>query len=199
VSIVGLKQAILAAFVLTALTCLYPGANAAPRGQERPRVNQDALLIADFTKRVQEYVDLHKKLERMLPERPEKLTPGEVDYHERALGRLIAQGRARAQHGDIFTKDGRAYFRRQIARALSGPGGAQVLSSIMDENPGGIQLHINGRYPDEIPFATMPPQVLAELPKLPEEMEFRFIGRRLILLDAHARLVVDYLDDGLPR
>jgi hypothetical protein len=193
------QHAVLPALVLTALTWLYPGASAATRSQEQPRVNQDALLIVEFTKRVHEYLDLHKKLERALPDRPNKPTPGEIDYHERALGRLIAQGRAQAQHGDIFTKNTRAYFRRQIALALSGPDGAQIRSSIMDENPGGIQLRINGRYPDEVPFVTMPPQVLAALPKLPEEMEFRFVGRRLILLDAHARLVVDYIDDGLPR
>jgi hypothetical protein len=199
VSNVRLKQAVVAALALAALTCLYPGADAATRGQEAPRVNQDALLIADFTKRVQDYQDLHEKLERSLPSRPDKLTPGEVDYHERALGRLIAQERARAAHGDVFTKDNRAYFRRQIARALSGPDGPQMRRAIMDENPGGIQLRINSRYPDEIPIVTMPPQILAALPKLPQELEFRFIGRRLILLDAHARLVVDYIDDALPR
>ena len=32
----------------------------------------------------------------------------------------------------------------------------------------------------------MPPQVLAALPKLPEDIEYRFIGDRLILLDVHA-------------
>jgi hypothetical protein len=69
----------------------------------------------------------------------------------------------------------------------------------MDENPGRIQLQVGGRYPDEVPLSTMPPQVLAALPKVPEELEYRFIGRRLILLDVHAHLVVDYIDDALPR
>jgi hypothetical protein len=44
----------------------------------------------------------------------------------------------------------------------------------------------------------MPPQILAALPKLPEDLEYRFIGDRLILLDAHANLVVDYIDKALP-
>ena len=44
----------------------------------------------------------------------------------------------------------------------------------------------------------MPPDLLAALPKLPEEFEFRFVGDRLILLDKHAHLVVDYVDNVLP-
>jgi hypothetical protein len=45
----------------------------------------------------------------------------------------------------------------------------------------------------------MPPQLLASLPKLPEALEYRFIGDRLILLDVHAHLVVDFIERALPR
>jgi hypothetical protein len=45
----------------------------------------------------------------------------------------------------------------------------------------------------------MPPQVLAALPRLPEDLEYRFIGSRLILLDVHAQIVVDFIEDALPR
>jgi hypothetical protein len=161
--------------------------------------NQDARIVADFTKRVQQYADTHKKLESTLPTPPPKPTAAEVDTHERALARLVVQARGRAKAGDVFTDETRAYFRRQIAGSMSGPDGPQLRASIMDENPGRIQLRVNGRYPDGIPVSTMPPQVLAALPKLPEELEYRFIGDRLILMDVHARLVVDYIDDALPR
>jgi hypothetical protein len=69
----------------------------------------------------------------------------------------------------------------------------------MDENPGPIKLQISGRYPDSVPLATMPPQVLAELPKVPQELEYRFIGERLILLDVPAHLIIDYIEEALPR
>ena len=45
-----------------------------------------------------------------------------------------------------------------------------------------MKLAVNSRYPDEVPLSTMPPQVLAMLPKLPDDLEYRFIGTRLILL-----------------
>ncbi|MGH8637591.1 MAG: hypothetical protein ACREUZ_10710, partial [Burkholderiales bacterium] len=83
------------------------------------RVNQDAQIVADFAKRAQEYVDLHRKLERTLPPRPAQPTPQEADTHQRSLARLISQARGRAKHGDMLTRDSHAYFRRQIARAMS--------------------------------------------------------------------------------
>jgi hypothetical protein len=44
----------------------------------------------------------------------------------------------------------------------------------------------------------MPPQVLKALPKLEEDLEYRFIGERLVLMDAHAHIIVDFTDDVLP-
>lgn len=167
--------------------------------QDASRAHADAQLVADFARRTQAYADLHRKLEKTLPARPEPATPAQVETHQRALDRLLIQARPRAQHGDFFTQDIRAYFRRQIARVLAGPDGRGVKDEIMDDNPGRIQLRINGRYPDGVPVSTMPPQILAVVPPPPDELEYRFIGRRLILLDVHAHLVLDYLDDAVPR
>lgn len=170
-----------------------------PTVNGQTRVNPDAAIAADFTKRVQEYVALHKKIEDTLPKLSKEATAEEIDRFQRELGRLIQEARQKTKQGDIFTKATRAYFRRQLARVFSGPEGTLLKASIMDENPGQIKLRINGRYPDAIPVATTPPQVLAALPKLPEELEYRFIGDRLILLDAHGHIIVDYIEDALPR
>jgi hypothetical protein len=105
----------------------------------------------------------------------------------------------RAKPGEIFTKEIRAYFRRQLEGVFAGPEGRKLKAAIMDENPGPIRLLVNGRYPDGVPLTTMPPQVLAALPKLPPELEYRFIGDRLVLLDEPAHLVVDFIQDALPR
>ena len=37
----------------------------------------------------------------------------------------------------------------------------------------------------------MPPQVLKKLPKLPEELEYRFVRQNLILFDPHAHIIAD--------
>jgi hypothetical protein len=163
------------------------------------RVNRDAQLIADFTRRVQEYVEIHTKADSTLSEFPKSATKEQVDSHRRALGQLIGRARANAKQGDIFAREIRAYFRRQIGRALGGPDGAGVKAAMMEDNPGPIKLRINGTYPVTLPVTTMPPQVLAALPRLPTVIEYRFIGERLVLLDVHGQLVVDYMDDAIPN
>ena len=167
--------------------------------QEKPRVNADAALSVEFLKGVQAYVDLHKKLEATLPPRPEHATPAEIQAHEDALAKLIVQARSRAKQGDLLPQKVRAYLRRQIGAVLRGPDGAVIRQSVMEDNPGRVQLKVNARYPDGLPITTMPAPILGALPKLPEHVEYRFVGERLVLLDIHAQLVMDYMTDALPR
>jgi thiol-disulfide isomerase/thioredoxin len=89
--------------------------------------------------------------------------------------------------------------KRVIGEVLSGPDGKTIKSSIMDENPGVPKLAINERYPSSVPLSTMPPEVLAPLPKLEGELEYRFIGRRLILLDTEADIILDFTGEVVPR
>jgi hypothetical protein len=185
--------------VLALIPALVAGPSAAAANQEKPRVNADAALSVEFLKGIQEYVALHKKLEATLPPRPEHATPPELDSHARGLAGLIAQARSRAKQGDLLPQEVRAYLRRQIRRALAGPDGPAMRQQIMEENPGKVQLRVNGRYPEGIPVVTMPPAILESLPKLPDDLEYRFIGERLILLDVHAQLIVDFMTDAIPH
>ena len=68
----------------------------------------------------------------------------------------------------------------------------------MDENPVGITVKANQRYPDEVPISTMPPAVLKILPKMPEELEYRFVGRTLVIMDVHAHVIADFIPDAIP-
>lgn len=155
--------------------------------------------LAAFLAGVKEYMAIHLAARTALPPLPSEATAEQIETRQRALGRLIEQARATASPGSVFTPDARAYFRTTLRRTLAGLDGPELLESILDENPGRIQLRVNARYPDGVPLSTVPYQVLAVLPPLPEELEYRFIGTRLVLLDAHAQLVVDYMDDALPR
>jgi hypothetical protein len=191
--------------VALAAVLLLPGAPAAAEGRRAQpppaegRVNREAQLIAEFGKRVAEYLEVHTKADRALTELPASAPADQVVAHQRALAQGIERSRARAKQGDIFTSEIRAHFRRQIGRALAAPDGREIRASIMEENPGAVRLRVNGRYPDALPVTTMPPQILAALPRLPKELEYRFVGQRLVLLDVHAQLVVDYMDSAIPR
>jgi hypothetical protein len=40
-------------------------------------------------------------------------------------------------------------------------------------------------------LSTVPPNVLAVLPKLPDDLRYRFVGRHLVLLDVRSGLILD--------
>jgi hypothetical protein len=169
-----------------------------PKGGEP--VNADAKALASFVARLNDYVAMHRKLEDSLPKLKKESTPKEIDDHQRALARLVQNARRGAKPGDIFTPDAQVVIKQLMARVFGGPDGKALRDSINDENPGTpVKLTANTRYPDTVPLSTVPPQVLQGLPKLPEEMEYRFIGDALILMDVHAHLVVDLIEHVLPR
>jgi len=159
----------------------------------------DAQALATMNDRLKEYIELHNKLERTLPKLPNEATPQQIDKNQRTFEKLMQQARATAKPGDIFTPEAQPVIKRLLATVFGGPEGKQLKASIMDENPVGITLTVNGRYPDNVPLSTVPPQVLQTLPKLTEDLEYRFIGDRLILLDTHAHVIADFIEDALPK
>lgn len=187
---------------LTVGLAANPGAwRADPRAavQSDAARHADAQVLADFQARLKEYAALHEKLEATLPPLAKAATPEAIDAHQRALERLIARARAGARRGDIFAEHIRAYLRRQLFRVFNGPDGQAVRAAIMDEETRAVRPRVNGRYPDGVPRSNVPPQVLLVLPRLPEQLEYRFVGERLILLDIHALTVADFMDNAVPR
>ena len=159
----------------------------------------EAQTVAAFKERVKEYVALHEKLEATLPKFAERGTPEQVDKNQRALGALIKSARSDAKPGDFFSPGMVALVKRVLGEVLSGPAGKTIKASIMDENPGVPKLVINERYPSSVPLSTMPPEILEPLPELKGELEYRFIGRRLILLDTEADIILDFTGNVLPQ
>jgi len=163
-----------------------------------PLSEADAAALATMNDRLKAYVELHQKLEAGLPRLPDDATPEQIDKNQRLFERRMREVRSEAKPGDIFTAEAQPVIKRLIAQVFEGPDGKQLKASIMDENPVGIKLAVNARYPDAVPISTVPPQILQTLPKLTEDMEYRFIGNALILLDAHAHTIADFIDNALP-
>jgi len=162
------------------------------------RVNLDAAAIADFKDRVYGYAALQKKLDATIKEPSSGSPPEAFLDHQRALAKLIQKSRAGAKPGDLCRQPMRDVIRRLVAGVVRGPGGAQIRKSLLDEDPGNLRLTVNGEYPDNAPFSTVPPQILQGLPTLPQGLEYRFAGRRLLLIDSHARIVADIVERVVP-
>ncbi len=164
-----------------------------------PLSEADAAALATMNDRLKDYVDLHLKLEGELPRLPDEATPEQIDKNQRAFEQRMRVARAGAKQGDIFTPEAQVVIKRLLETVFGGPDGKQLQASIMDENPTAVKLAVNGRYPDAVPISTVPPQVLQTLPKLTEDLEYRFINDNLIILDSHAHVIADYISDVFPK
>jgi hypothetical protein len=164
-----------------------------------PLSEADAKALATMNDRLKAYVELHREIEKKLPNVPKEATPQQIDANQRMFEKLMRQERKSAKRGEIFTPEAEPVIKRLLANVFGGPDGKQLKASIMDENPVGLKLVVNGRYPDTVPISSVPPQVLQTLPALSDDLEYRFIGDNLILLDAHAHTIADFIPDAFPQ
>ena len=185
----ALRSAVLGAILIGVASA----AAAAPQ-KAKARVNPNAAVIADFQKRVAAYLALHNKLEDTLPKLSKQTNPHEIDAHQRALAKLIQEARKDAKQGALLTPAMQRLVRTLLRPIFLGKEGQQIKNEILDkEYKGDAKLAVNARYPDEVPISTVPPQVLKGLPKLPEELEYRFIQNSMIIFDSHAHIIVDFM------
>ena len=151
-----------------------------------------------FLQRVDSYVALHRRLEGPLP--PEAVTPdpNELFAPRKALAAAMRKARAGARQGEIFSPAVARYFRMLVANTVQKNGIDDLLSIVEDEDSMRIPARVNGDYPAGGSISPMPPCLLIELPPLPSELQYRFVGRDLILWDVHAGLIVDFVPYAIP-
>jgi hypothetical protein len=169
----------------------YAQVSATNRGGDTPdfRVRVSSDIATDFRTRVWSYFKLRIELEKGLPAPTVTDNGAEIRRRERALAKRISLARAQAKQGDLFTPTISTEFRNALLLEMN----AYTWASIMDDNPGEFSAHINGIYPEGKPVSSVPPNILAALPRLPDDIEYRFLGRHLILLDTRARVILDLI------
>lgn len=172
---------------------------ASSQNRTNPPVNREAAIASDFEQRVAGYMKIHQQAQNglMTPKKTE--SPEKISDYQRELVRKIRELRTQAQQGDIFTPEIGGLFRRLVASALNGPDGEKIRKSYEHAEPAairGIRLEVNQTYPDGVPLQSMPPSLLLNLPALPQQLEYRFVGREMVLLDAPANLIVDVIPNA---
>jgi hypothetical protein len=183
--------------VLTVLLVVPTLASAS--AQNAQRVNRDSAIAADFQSRVAAYVKLHKQAQGGAPQPKKTSSPATITEYQHRLADAIRRLRPQAKRGDIFSPEAAGLFRKLISREMHGRDGAKLRKSFRDAEPvRGVRLEINQSYPDGLPLQSMPPSLLQVLPKLPPQLEYRFVGRELVLRDIQADLIVDTIPDAFP-
>jgi len=193
--------------------------------------NPDALVLADFQKRIDAYMAIHDKAAKDAPALKETKDPAKIKAAQEALGVKIRAARTTAKQGDIVTPEIQNKFRRLMypvvkptaqdkaapppvnnvpvqgtsVRGTSGKAVKADVNETLKENTeerkeeGGkpVILKVNATYPPDTPLPTTPPQVLMNLPKLPEQLEYRIIGKNLIIRDLDANIIVDFVPNAI--
>jgi hypothetical protein len=162
--------------------------------------------FTEFNERVLNYVAIHEKAVASVPPLPTSDDPALILKNHQAIGDAIRRARPNAMLGEFFVPAARVALLDLIRRELSGLEGASVRETILGEgNPKSresratVDLTINAVYSAKAPLSTMPPSLLAAMPGLPKALEFRFVGRDLILRDTKANLIVDILKNAVPQ
>jgi hypothetical protein len=161
--------------------------------------SRTAAVLEDFDNRVDAYMELREDAVEDVRAATVTDDPAVIRGRENALATRIRAARPDARHGDIFTPEIRAVFRRVLARQTARYG--EDLISTLEEDapaPGAVPLEVNAKYPAGLPFPTTPASVLKQLPRLPRGMEYRILGRDLILLDQPADVIIDYIRNAIP-
>lgn len=156
--------------------------------------------LAAFDGRIAQYVELHRLVERSLELHRIFEDPEEMFEAMYALQSGIRDGRPGAQQGNMFTPDVAVIVRARLAQAIADCGHRveDILAFINEERlPGAPKPRINEPFPWAL-GSSMWPTLLPALPPLPEELQYRFADRDLVLIDMHADLVVDILRNALP-
>jgi|SRR4029079_737509 hypothetical protein len=160
------------------------------------RVNPQAEAMAHFSERVTAYLALQKKVEGKLSSQKETNDPERIKAHIANLAEGIRLARADAKAGDVF--NGAAEQFRQIIREDAKDRSVRDAFAAMQEVPSRTPPRVNAAYPETAALATVPPLILKRLQQLPEGVEYRFMGRDLILRDTKANLIVDLLAGAVP-
>jgi hypothetical protein len=157
-------------------------------------VNPHAAVISDFKERVDAYMKVRKDAIKDAPPLKETTDPAQIKAAQDGMAAQIRAARASAKQGDVFTPEIAAQFRRLLNPQLKGDDGRDAKAILKDDAPapGSIPFKVNAKYPDNAPVPTVPANLLLNLPTLPEPLQFRIIGKHLILLDEDADVIVDY-------
>lgn len=156
----------------------------------------DSEGIVAFSRAADSYTFMHRRLERRLPVMDVNANPETIRRAIDAMAAALRAARPDARNGDLFNPAVQQTIRTRIARALKAHGmtPADVRAAELAEgvDSSAVTLTVNAAFP-WAKGAAMVPCVIEVLPPLPPELQYRIVGRDLVLIDVHAGLVVDIL------
>ena len=155
--------------------------------------------FAEFQAAIADYMKLRQRLRNEITGPVAGSTAVELNRASDSLAAAIQRARASARVGNIFAVPITVAFKHRVDEVVRQDNLAPLLAIIDDEPPTIKTPAIHLRFPAASQMATMPPSLLAALPELPKELEYRIVGEYLVLRDVDAALILDYIPAAVPR
>lgn len=191
----GLTRSIALAFIVAGLT-----AGAAGAGQRSDSAPTDeAAAVAQFQAALADYMLVRERLRSEIRGPVAFSTAVELNQASDALAGAIQRARSGARPGSIFVGPVATMLKRRVDEVVRRDRLGPVLANIDDEETTPKTPSVHLRFPAASQMATMPPALLAALPPLPKELEYRIVGTFLVLRDIDAALILDYIPAAVPR
>jgi hypothetical protein len=159
----------------------------------------DAAAIKQFNDAVAKYMAMRQRLRSEVAGPVIVSSSTQLENASDALAGSIQRARRGAQMGAIFTPAAAAVIKRRIIETVKTEHLVAALADIDDDGQASPAPKVHLRLPVSAQMATMPPALLAMLPQLPKALEYRIIGRSLVLRDVDANLIIDYIPLAVPR
>jgi hypothetical protein len=176
------------------------GVEASQPGQQNGSARADEkAAMTQFEAAIARYMAIRQRLRNEIAGPVAGSTAAELNAASDRLAAAIQRARQGAREGNIFVVPVTAVVKRRVDDVVRRDNLGPVLADIDDEEPTVKTPSIHLRFPAASQMATMPPALLAALPELPKELEYRIIGSYLVLRDVDAALILDYIPSAVPR
>jgi hypothetical protein len=164
--------------------------------QEKP-VNPTPEALHDFSQRLNAYLKVREDLGHRLEPLAPTPSASQLQSRQQALAAALRNARRNARVGDLIPPSVQELIRQAVQADLTRRKPADTRAALA-EVPEGPVPGINRNYPEQAALATVPPLLLANLPGLPDNLQYRFFGRHVVILDGDVEIVIDYVRNALP-
>jgi hypothetical protein len=185
--------------------CLCAGLDAQSRGTRaatpspapHAAATEPEDAIKEFKDRLDGYVELRGRLAKKLKPLSPTASASELATRQEALANAIKTARKGARKGDLIPTSVGAQLRTIVQNDFR-QRPVDARNAAFEEVAGTAPPVINRTYPVQAALPTVPPLLLGKLPPLPDNLQYRFLARHLVILDGDTQIIIDYVANALP-
>lgn len=199
---IGWRMKAAVATLAVAAVASAGGRTIAARALQPDAGGQDpARTVRESAEQFRRNLEAYLALREELAERLEPLEPtgdaAELAARQSSLAAAIREARRDAKRGDLIPEPVAEAIRAVVAADYRHRD-PEARKGTVEDVPTDMVLSVNRIYPPDAALSTVPPLLLAKLPLLPDNLQYRFVDRHVVILDGDTQIVLDYISDVLP-